>query len=93
DKDYAILQVERGLIVSATRDYQPPTLEKVLRYWGLDVRDDLCLSSERAGWGFFIRQTLRRRHSAKTGHVEALNTVSRRNTLQRKKAGRGWLHS
>jgi hypothetical protein len=93
DRDYAMLQVERGLVVSATRNYQPPTLEKILRHWGLDPEHDMRIGSGQPGWGAFIRAKLRKQNQTKIARIQVAVEASRRNTLQRKKMGRGWLHS
>ncbi len=92
DKDYVMLLVEKGLVIAATRDYRLPTLGQVLTYWGLETRGKRYLGSQRPGWGVFIRQTLRQRASTETQRAGPPIVASRRNTLQRKKAGRGWLH-
>jgi len=91
DKDYALLFVEKGLVLFASRACRPPRLEEILKAHGL--RDTLVDSPPSiGGWGRFIRTTLssqmpRRPKAAKPEAVDP------RSSLQLKKGGRGWLHA
>jgi len=92
NREYALLFVERGTVIVATRDFKP-----------LDLREILCLhevqNTQRiiaphpsvGGWTKFARTVLNKQKRAREwkGIVPQRN---RKKNLQLKKSGRGWLH-
>jgi len=94
-ENYPLLFLEGGTIVIATRKYKAPDFFEILeRHRGLsDVEKTFCdVNPFVGGWGKFIRSTLSKQERfTKRKRPEPLKLKSKE-TLQKKKGGRGWLH-
>jgi hypothetical protein len=94
-RDYALLFMDRGSIIFATRDAKAPSFSEILEFWasqGFVYSPDPAVG----GWGKFIRTELRT-HASKDAHSMAkifYGEKSKRvcEKQQLKKGGRGWLH-
>lgn len=85
-QDYPRLCVERGLVIVATRDYEPPDFLEILRRHNL-----VPPGSPVGGWGRFIRDFVSKQRRF-TRREPVSSKPERREKQQRKKSGRGWLH-
>ena len=95
--DYDILQVERGLIIHATREFkalnfkdivQQRIVENPERYLQPDVHT--------GGWNKFIKTeiaTSRSQQNKKNDSRTSEKSPSKQTSQQVKKGGRGWLHT
>ena len=94
--DYAILDIEKGTIIHATKDFKILTLKQILEKHRIEnperyIQSDLHIG----GWNKFIKTKI----NDKTKKVpQAASYVSaEHNSLKkhqhRKNGGRGWLHS
>lgn len=90
DRDYALLFVEKGLVIFATRACRPPRLEEILNKHGIEERT-LRPPPTTGGWHKFAKITLNRQTIRKASAKP--QAADRRGRLQLKKHGRGWLHS
>lgn len=87
NEDYPRLDVERGLVIVATRDYKPPDFVEILQ------RHNLAPPSPSVGgWGKFIRDVLSKQKRITKRRRQAPLEPDRKEKQQRKKGGRGWLH-
>jgi hypothetical protein len=94
NRDYPMLDVERGRIIIATRDYKPLDFAEILqKHNPPDVNGDVVPPSPSVGgWGRFIRDVLsRQKRFTKRGRPVPAEP-EREEKQQRKKGGRGWLH-
>jgi homospermidine synthase len=87
-KDYPRLEVERGLIIVATRDYKPLDFAEILRRHKVAFVDPSI-----GGWGKFVRDVISKQKRV-TKRRENCMFLKRKckGEQQRKKGGRGWLH-
>jgi hypothetical protein len=95
--DYDILQVERGLIIHATREFKALNFKDIVhqriienpeRYLQPDVRV--------GGWNKFIKTEIaasRSQHYKKNASLISERSPSKQASQQPKKGGRGWLHT
>ena len=86
-QDYPGLDVERGLVVVATRDYKPPDFAEILK------RHNVVFTSPSVGgWGKFVKDSVKKqkRFTVKESSVPSKSKRDRKQ--QCKKGGRGWLH-
>jgi hypothetical protein len=89
NRDYPRLEVERGLVIVATRDYKPLDFVKILQ------RHSLVSSNPSVGgWGKFIRDVIsnQKRFTKRGRPVPSKPEHERQKDQQCKKGGRGWLH-
>jgi hypothetical protein len=93
-EDYPQLFVEKGLIVTATRDFRPPTFTEIVKKHVPNPEKYMPPDPSIGGWGRFVRTALSEKN--RTSNSRRLNYVqeSRKkvNRGQPKKGGRGWLH-
>lgn len=94
-EDYSLLFLERGVVVIATRKYKfPDFLEILERHRGLLEAEKTVeyVNPFVGGWGKFIRNTLsKQQHSTKRKRLEPAKPEGKE-SLQKKKGGRGWVH-
>jgi len=94
DKTYERLFVDRGTILIATRNYNPPNFNEILgRHLSPDETERLNPNPVRGGVRKFIREYITTQNKAGTRRREVsteLENMKRRQQL--KKGGRGWLH-
>ena len=84
-RDYPMLEVERGLVVVATRDYTPPDFADILKR-----HNAFLLAPSVGGWGKFIKDSVRKQKKSTKRYVPPKPKHDAKQ--QNKKGGRGWLH-
>ncbi len=95
--DYAILDVEKGTIIHATKDFKILTLKQILEKHKIDnperhVQPDVQVG----GWNKFIKTEIKGRNqkgSRAAAYIAEKNKSKKKPGQQSKKGGRGWLHS
>ena len=93
--DYAILDVEKGTIIHATKDFKILNLRQILEKYKVEnaeryIQPDVNVG----GWNKFIKTEINGK--AKKGSRAAAYNADKsppRKNQQPKKGGRGWLHS
>jgi hypothetical protein len=92
-QDYSKLFVEQGTVIMATRDYKPIEFYDILEgYLGRDAQKACPPNSTIGGWGKFIKTNIRKQKINKTRKYIPPKSNSRK-PQQKKKGGRGWLHT
>jgi len=92
NEDYALLFVNRGTVISATRKFKLLDFYELLRqHKSLEGANTIPSSPSIGGWGKFTRTALNTRNH-KRGKQEAPLKSDRNLSQQLKKGGRGWLH-
>jgi len=96
NRNFALLFVERGTVIIATRDFKLLDLKEILRVHRVeDAERFVPPHPSVGGWRKFARtviSTQKRVRRAQRLQESASCLVSRRRNLQLKKGGRGWLH-
>ena len=92
-REYAVLFVDQGDIIWATRDFKPPKLYDIVerheKATGKTIRP---VDPKVGGWGKFIREEISNSRSGrKLEFGKELANLQRHGSV--KKGGRGWLHS
>ena len=91
-KEYISLQVNRGTVIHATRDFKALSFNDIVK----KNLEDSDLSSEPnledGGWNKFIKTKIHSLQS-KRNMQATTNTLAKNKGQQTKKGGRGWLHS
>ena len=91
-QDYSELFVERGTVIMATRDYKPlEFFDIVQEHLTLDAEKAVPPNSTIGGWGKFIRNKIRNQKKTTRRFAPPKPTYAK--GQQRKKGGRGWLHT
>ena len=86
NQDYPRLHVERGLVITATRDFKSPDFVEILQSHNVIPNPSV------GGWGKFIRDSIsKKKLSVKRGRSVPFEP-ERVGEQQRRKGGRGWLH-
>jgi len=92
DKDYSLLDIERGTIIIATRKYKPPDLyELIQQHKTLISTETLPSHPSTGGWRKFIKTNLTTKKRTKRSEKLSQET-NKHNNQQLKKNGKGWLH-
>jgi hypothetical protein len=94
--DYAILDIDKGTIIHATKDFKVLSLRQILeKHLVQDPERYIQPDVETGGWNKFVKTEI-------TGKVVKRNrpaleisnkSASTRSKQQPKKSGRGWLHA
>ena len=96
NRNFALLFVERGTVIIATRDFRLLDLKEILRVHKIENAERFIPPHPSVGgWGKFARtviNTQRRATRAQQLKDAAPRRVNRKRNLQLKKGGRGWLH-
>jgi hypothetical protein len=96
--DYAILDVEKGTIIHATKDFKILNLKQILEKHKVEnpdrhIQPDINLG----GWNKFIKTEITSKPakgSRAAAYVDEKKKNSKKDTNQQsKKGGRGWLHT
>ena len=91
--DYSSLQVERGTIIHATKDFKALNFREILEQHLVENPDRYVEPSNSVGgWNKFIKTKITNDTSVKrqrAAHYETEKTARK----QPKKSGRGWLHT
>jgi len=95
--DYAILDIEKGTIIHATKDFKILSLKQILEKHQINNPERYVQPNvEVGGWNKFIKTEIKGK-SQKGSRAAAYNaeksTVKKGPNQQPKKGGRGWLHS
>ena len=95
-RNYPLLFVDQGTVIVATRDCKPPSFSEVVQSWAenfslLNPSQVLPPHPSVGGWGKFIKTYFRKSQSKRKVMYE--EPKPKRDKLQLKKGGRGWLHS
>ena len=90
-KKYSLLDVDRGEIIRANRDYKPLSFHSILqKNIGKDLADKVDVDPETGGWGKFTRDNFTRKRKEKP-HREKPEVIID-NSQQQRKGGAGWLN-
>lgn len=96
NRNFALLFVERGTVIIATRDFKLLDLKEILRAQKIENAERFIPPHPSVGgWGKFARtviNTQRRATRAQQLKDAVPRRVDRKRNLQLKKGGRGWLH-
>jgi hypothetical protein len=89
--DYEILQVERGTIIHASRDFKPLNFKDILQQHMVENPDSFIQPNvNQGGWTKFVKTEIT---SQKRPQKRAHMYVPPKRVIQQpKKGGRGWLH-
>jgi hypothetical protein len=92
DRCFPLLDVERGTVISATRDFKELNLKAILRSNNvLNVEQVVGPHPSEGGWTKFAKNVLNKQSRAQKFRAE--KTPERHGKKsQLKKGGRGWLH-
>jgi hypothetical protein len=89
--DYAFLQVERGTIIHASRDFKPLNFKEILQQHMVENPDTFIQPDiNQGGWAKFVKTEITpQNRQRKRAHSYV---PPKREAQQPKKGGRGWLH-
>jgi len=88
--DYVSLQVERGTIICATRDFKELTFREILEATIITDQERFQTNPQTGGWNKFVKTEILNGQRKKQRRVPSFPTKI---MIQRpKKGGRGWLH-
>ena len=92
DKDYALLSVDRGTVIIATRKFKLLDFYEILQQHKSSIEGKLIPpDSSVGGWGRFVRTVLMQESSARRRR-QIQPAAVKHSGQQLKKGGRGWLH-
>lgn len=92
-KDFSLLFVERGTVVSATRSFKPPDLWEIIEQHRIPEAYRIVPPNPAVGgWGKFIRETLTHQRRRRRDRSHRQYSALEKHRQQLKKGGRGWLH-
>ena len=94
-KDYAILSVERGTIIHATRDFKALNFREILQRHMVEEHERFIQPDPNTGgWNKFIKKQITSNKPKRSYAITytAENFSNKRAMQQAKKGGRGWLH-
>jgi len=95
--DYVVLQVERGTIIHATRDFKALSFREILeKQLAENPECYLQPNNQAGGWGKFVKAQITNQQPQKSRRVALFThekALGRHERQQPKKGGRGWLHS
>lgn len=89
-KDYSLLDVDRGEIIHASRDYKPLNFREILeKKLGGEVTERVDVDPNVGGWKKFAREQLplREKKTAREAHKIPFDL-----SQQQRKGGSGWLN-
>lgn len=90
--DYSLLFVERGTVITASRDYKPLDFYEILEQHNVRKADNVIPPDlSVGGWGKFVRSVLRKQRVIR-GQRPAPPKMNRKKDQQQRKGGKGWLH-
>jgi hypothetical protein len=92
DRCFSLLSVERGTVISATRDFKELSLKAILRSHEVEnVEQVVGPHPSVGGWTKYARTVLNKQTRVHQFRAEKLPERQEKNA-QLKKGGRGWLH-
>jgi hypothetical protein len=93
--DYAILDIERGTIIHATKDFKILSLKQILEKYNIEnaerhIPPDVNIG----GWNKFIQTEIKGKAIPRGSRAAAFKAdeSATKKKQQAKKSGRGWLH-
>jgi hypothetical protein len=92
DRDYPLLFVEQGTVIIASRNYKPLNFTEILQRHN-PSNGIIPPNPAIGGWGKFVRNMLRKKKSCYKNNKSTNRKLKHPKNLQRKKGGRGWLHT
>ena len=94
--DYEILQVEKGTIIHATRDFKALNFKEILEKNMINNCDKFNEpDNHEGGWNKFIKTEITNRKQKKSNQIAPFAHDTHKNSgpKRQKKSGRGWLHT
>jgi hypothetical protein len=93
--DYAILDVEKGTIIHATKDFKILNLKQLLEKYQVENPERYVQPDNHVGgWNKFVKTEINGKSTKDCGPILAGSEGSVSKKKQRaKKGGRGWLHN
>jgi hypothetical protein len=92
DRSFSMLSVERGTVISATRDFKELSLKAILRSHEVEnIEQVVGPHPSVGGWTKYARTVLNKQTRIQHFRVEK-QPESQGKNAQLKKGGRGWLH-
>jgi hypothetical protein len=92
DRCFSLLAVERGTVISATRDFKELSLKAILHSYDIENVDQVVGQHPSVGgWTKFARTVLNKQTRVQQFRAEKQPERHGKNA-QPKKGGRGWLH-
>ncbi len=95
--DYAILDIEKGTIIHATKDFKILSLKQILEKYKVKNPDRYIQPDVHVGgWNKFIKteiNTKAKRGSRAASYIADREHEKKSTGQQPKKGGRGWLHA
>ncbi len=95
NREYLMLDIERGRVIIATRDFKPVDFMEILRQYlppDIDMGRVVPPSPSVGGWGKFVRTVLSKQKRFSGQRRRTPQAPDRKKDRQLKKGGRGWLH-
>jgi hypothetical protein len=94
-KDYAILDIEKGTIIHATKDFKVLTLKQILEKYLVENPERYVQPDAHVGgWNKFIKTEISSKSKRlNPGSIVISDKGASKKKLQAKKGGRGWLHT
>lgn len=91
--NYERLQVERGTIIHASRDFKPLNFKEVLEQHKVaNPEAYVAPNVEEGGWTKFAKKEIIAQAKQQRTASQRNQSASKKAALQPKKGGRGWLH-
>ncbi len=89
--DYSMLNVDRGTIIHATRNYRPLDFKDILKQYQIEnIERFIPPPPQVGGWSRFIKENIHQKPIlSKRAQFYQRETPAKQ---QPKKGGRGWLH-
>ena len=93
-RTYALLCVDQGTVIAATRDYKPLDLKEILKSYGKHNSDLIETPNPSiGGYGKFARTVLNKQKRFREWKpIQKSMGKNNKKNLHQKKGGRGWLH-
>jgi hypothetical protein len=92
DRSFSLLSVERGTVISATRDFKELNLKAILRSYDVEnVEQVVGPHPSVGGWTKFAKTVLNKQTRVQQFRAEK-QPERHGKSAQLKKGGRGWLH-
>lgn len=93
ERTYALLSVDQGTVIAATRDFKPLDLKEILRSYGKNnIEINETPNPAVGGYGKFARTVLnKQKRYRQLREKPIIKTKKGKKNLQQKKGGKGWL--
>ena len=92
-KDYEILKIERGTVISATRDFKVLSFKDILEKHMIEQPDRFIQPNVNVGgWNQFVKNNINT-HQRHKNNLNLQEVSKKLGTPQPKKSRHGWLHA